>query len=105
MYGDTTKRIFGKKTISAIIYKYLKERMFPKEHITTAFLATRFATTSSTLHKHIVGMKYRGGPQPEKYRYGESEEWTRQQATEDTEADRNKGKGSRQEIRKEKRCS
>ena len=51
----------GKKTIAAIIYKYLKERMFPKEHVTTAFLSTKFATTSSTLHKYIVGMKYKGG--------------------------------------------
>ena len=27
--------------------KYLKERMFPKEHVTTAFLLHKFATTSS----------------------------------------------------------
>ena len=87
------KEDIGKKTVSAIIYKYLKERMFSKEHVTTTFLATRFATTSSTLHKHIVGMKYKGGAQPEKYRYGESEEWTRKQTTEDTETDKNKGKG------------
>ena len=73
----------GKKTIAAIIYKYLKERMFPKEHVMTAFLSTKFATTSSTLHKYIVGMKYKGGAPPGKYRYEESEEWTRRQMEED----------------------
>ena len=67
----------GKKTVAAIIYKYLKERMFPKEHVMTAFLSTKFATTSSTLHKYIVGRKYKGGAPPGKYRYDESEEWTR----------------------------
>ena len=77
----------GKKTIAAIIYKYLKERMFLKEHVSTAFLSTKFATTSSTLHKYIVGMKYKGGAPPGKYRYEESEEWTRKQ----TEEDANKG--------------
>ena len=34
-----TKEDVGKKTVAAIIYKYLKERMFPKEHVTTAFLS------------------------------------------------------------------
>ena len=77
----------GKKTIAAIIYKYLKERMFLKEHVTTTFLSTKFATTSSTLHKYIVGMKYKGGAPPGKYRYEELEEWTRRQ----TEEDANKG--------------
>ena len=67
----------GKKTVTAIIYKYLKERMFLKEHVTTAFLSTKFATTSSTLHKYIVWMKYKGGAPPGKYRYEELEEWTR----------------------------
>ena len=66
----------GKKTITAIIYKYLKERMFLKEHVTTTFLSMKFATTSSTLHKYIVGMKYKGGAPPGKYRYDKSE-WTR----------------------------
>ena len=64
----------GKKTVVAIIYKYLKERMFLKKHVTTAFLSTKFATTSSTLHKNIVGMKYKGWAPPGKYRYNESEE-------------------------------
>ena len=64
----------GKKTVSAIIYKYLKQRMFPKEHVTTTFLSQRFTTTSSTLHKYIVRMKYKGGAPPGKYRYEESEE-------------------------------
>ena len=54
----------GKKTVSTIIYKYLKEQMFPKAHVTTTFLSVKFATTSSTLHKYIVGMKYRGGVPP-----------------------------------------
>ena len=71
------KEDVGKKTVAAIIYKYLKERMFPKEHVMTAFLSTKFATTSSTLHKYIVGMKYKGRAPPGKYRYEESEEWTR----------------------------
>ena len=85
----------GKKMVSAIIYKYLKERMFPKEHVTTAFLSTRFATTSNTLHKHIVGMKYKGGAPPEKYRYGQLEEWTKKQIEEDmgTMSQQQKGKG------------
>ena len=74
----------GKKTVSAIIYKYLKERMFPKEHVTTAFLSQKFATTSSTLHKYIVGMKYKGGVPPGKYRQEESEKWTRKQGEDDT---------------------
>ena len=47
----------------------------------------KFATTSSTLHKYIVGMKYKGGAPPGKYRYEESEEWTRKR----TEEDANKG--------------
>ena len=64
----------GKKTVSAIIYKYLKEQMFLKVHVTTAFLSIKFATTSSTLHKYIVGMKYKGGVPPGKYRHGESED-------------------------------
>ena len=74
----------GKKTVAAIIYKYLKERMFLKEHVTTAFLSMKFATTSSTLHKYIVGMKYKGGAPPGKYRYDKSEEWTRRRMEEDT---------------------
>ena len=78
----------GKKTVAAIIYKYLKERMFPKDHVMTAFLSRKFATTGSTLHKYIVGMKYKGGVPPGKYRYEDSEEWTRKQQEDDT----NKGK-------------
>ena len=73
----------GKKTVAAIIYKYLKERMFLKEHVMTAFLSTKFATTSSTLHKYIVGMKYKCRAPPGKYRYEESGEWTRKQMEED----------------------
>ena len=74
----------GKKTVSAIIYKYLKEWMFPKEHVTTAFLSQKFTTTSSTLHKYIGGMKYKGGVPQGKYRQDESEEWTRKQREDDT---------------------
>ena len=73
-----------KKTVSAMIYKYLKERMFPNKHVTTNFLPQKFATTSSTLHKYIVGMKYKGGATPGKYRYEELEEWTRKQGEDDT---------------------
>ena len=69
-----SKEDVGKKTMAAIIYKYLKERMFPKEHITTAFLSRKFAAMSSTLHKYIVIMKYKGGVPPSKYRHKESEE-------------------------------
>ena len=50
----------------------------------TAFLSTKSATTSSMLHKYIVGMKYKGGAPPGKYRYEESEEWTRRQMEEDS---------------------
>ena len=45
----------GKKMVSVILYKYLMERMMPKQHVPTHFLLTRFATTESTLHKYIVG--------------------------------------------------
>ena len=76
MWGYSKDNV-GKKTVTAIIYKYLKERMFLKEHVMTAFLSMKFATTSSTLHKYIVGMKYKVGAPPGKYRYDESEEWTR----------------------------
>ena len=70
----------GKKMVAAIIYKYLKEENFPKEHVLKAFLSVRFAMTSSTLHKYIVGKKYKGGTAPgSKYRMGESEEWTQKQ--------------------------
>ena len=81
---DYGKDDVGKKTVAAIIHKYLKERMFPKEHVTTAFLSMKFATTSSTLHKYIVGMKYKGRAPPGKYRYNELEEWTRRRMEEDT---------------------
>ena len=64
----------GKKTVSAIIYKYLMERMMPKQHVPTHFLSKRFATTESTLHKYIVGTKYKGGVQMGKYKPSESEE-------------------------------
>ena len=83
MWGYTKEDV-GKKTVAAIIYKYLKERMFLKEHVTTAFLSWKFATTSSTLHKYIVGMKYKGGAPPGKYKYEELEEWTRKQQEDDT---------------------
>ena len=49
----------GKKTAAAIIYKYLKEEIFPKVHVPTAFLSVKFAMMSSTLHKYIVGKKYK----------------------------------------------
>ena len=88
----------GKKTVSAIIYKYLKEQMFPKEHVTTAFLSHKFTTTSSTLHKYIVRMKYKGGAPPGKYRQDESEEWTRKQ----TQDDVNRGASSSGVMSQEK---
>ena len=63
--------------------------MFPKVHVTTAFLSFKFAMTSSTLHKYIVGMKYKGGVTPSsKYKPSKSEEWTRKQS------DVNKGPNS-----------
>ena len=37
----------GKKTVSAIIYKYLKQQMFLKAHVPTAFLSVKFMMTSS----------------------------------------------------------
>ena len=51
----------GKRMVATIIHKYLKELMFPKTHVATAFLSAKFTTTSSTLHKYIIGMKYKGG--------------------------------------------
>ena len=79
----------GKKMLATIVYKYLKEQMFPKAHVTTAFFSVKFAMTSSTLHKYIVGMKYKGGAPPgSKYKPSKSEEWTRKQIN------INKGAGS-----------
>ena len=92
----------GKKMVLAIIYKYLKERMFPKVHVMTAFLSIKFTMTSSTLHKYIVGMKFKGGAQPgTKYRQAELEEWTGKQR----EDDKNKGasgSGTSKELQKGK---
>ena len=82
----------GKKTVSAIIYKYLMERMIPKQHIPTNFLSKQFATTESTLHKYIVGTKYKGGAQMGKFKISESEEWTHKQK--ECEDDVNKGASS-----------
>ena len=101
----------GKKTISTIIYKYLKEQMFPKAHVTTKFLSVKFATTSSTLHKYIIGMKHKGGAPPgTKYRQGESEEWTNKQREDNinrgasgsgtTSQEPEKGKGAGKKTRK-----
>ena len=94
-----------------IIYKYLKEQMFPKAHVTTTFLSVKFATTSSTLHKYIIGMKYKGGVPPgTKYRQGESEEWTNKQREDNinrgacgsgtTSQEPEKGKGAGKKTRK-----
>ena len=69
----------GKKMVSAIIYKYLMERMMLKQHVPMHFLSKRFATTKSTLHKYIVGTKYKGGAQMGKYKPSESKEWTHKQ--------------------------
>ena len=67
----------GKKTVAAIIYKYLKEEIFPKVHVPTAFLSVRFTMNGSTLHKYIVGKMYKGGTAlGSRYRMGELEEWT-----------------------------
>ena len=52
--------------------------MFRKWHITTAFLSVKFATISSTLHKYVVGMKYKGGAPPG-MSYKSSEDWLRKQ--------------------------
>ena len=82
----------GKKTVSAIIYKYLMERMIPKQHVPTNFLSKQFATTESMLHKYIIGTKYKGGAQMGKFKISESEEWTRKQK--ECEDDVNKGASS-----------
>ena len=79
----------SKKTVSAIIYKYLMERMIPEQHVLTVFLSKRFATTESMLHKYIVGTKYKGGAQTGKFKISESEEWTCKQK--ECEDDVNKG--------------
>ena len=51
-YDATDK---GKKTVVAIIYKYLKEEMFEgKEHVRTAVLSVKFAMKSSTLHRCVT---------------------------------------------------
>ena len=47
------------------------ERMIPKQHVSMNFLSRRFATTESTLHKYIVGTKYRGGAQMGKFKMSE----------------------------------
>ena len=80
----------GKKTVSAIIYKYLKQQMFLKAHVPTAFLSVKFMMTSSMLHKYIVGKKYKGGAPPGSRYRSKSEEWTKKQ--QDSEV--NKGAGS-----------
>ena len=99
----------GKKTVSAIIYKYLMERMIPEKHVPTVFLSKRFATTESTLHKYIIGTKYKGGAQTGKFKISESEEWTSKQkecednvnkgasisGTKDTEKPKGKGIGKK----------
>ena len=38
----------GKKMVATIVYKYLKEQMFPKAHLTMAFFSLKFAMTGST---------------------------------------------------------
>ena len=80
------------------------ERMMPKQHVPMHFLLTRFTTTESTLHKYILGTKYKGGVQMGKYKPSESKEWTRKQKDHDdvnkgvsrsgvTTMDKPKGKG------------
>ena len=77
--------------------------MFLKVHVTTAFLFIKFATTSSTLHKYIVRMKYRGGAPPgSKSQQGESEEWTRKQREDDVNKDASGSGITRQEVSKGK---
>ena len=66
----------SKKTVSAIIYKYLMERMIPEQHVPMVFLSKQFTTTESTLHKYIVGTKYKGGAHTGKFKISELEEWT-----------------------------
>ena len=65
------------------------ERMIPKQHVPMNFLSKQFATTESTLHKYIVGTKYKGGAQMGKFKISESEEWTSKQK--EHEDDVNKG--------------
>ena len=89
------------------------ERMIPEQRV-PIFLSKRFATTESTLHKYIIGTKYKGGAQTGKFKISESEEWTHKQkeceddvnkgasvsGTEDTE--KPKGKGIGKELGKSK---
>ena len=84
------KNDIGKKTVAAIIYKYLKERMFPKAHVTTVYLAKKFASKSSTCYKYVVGMKYKGGASLGTS-YKASEDWS---ARQQEEPDANEGAGS-----------
>ena len=65
------------------------ERMIPEQHVPMVFLSKRFATTESTLHRYIVGTKYKGGAQTGKFKISESEEWTHKQK--EREDDVNKG--------------
>ena len=84
---------FGKKTMAAIVYKYLKEQIFPKSHVTTAFLAKKFAAKSSTRHKYVVGMKYKGGARPG-MSYKASEDWSARQQDEPDHDDNERAGGS-----------
>ena len=55
--------------------------------------------TSSTLHRYIVGMKYKGGASPgSKYKPSELEEWTRKQKDSDINKDAG-GSGAMMEER------
>ena len=75
----------GRKTVAAIVYKYLKEVMFPQAHVTTTYLAEKFAAKESMLHKYIVGMKYKGGGASGTMNKV-SEDWTRTQQEENRDA-------------------
>ena len=55
--------------------------MFLKAHVTTAYLTNKFSAKGSTLHKYIVGMKYKiGGASGTTYKT--SEEWMARQQKE-----------------------
>ena len=77
-----------KKTVTAIIYKYLKEAMFKKTHLPTIFLSRQFAMVSSTLHKYIVGKKYKGGVAPGSLYKSSTLEYCSRKQQEDPEVNR-----------------
>ena len=86
-WGYNTDEI-KKKTVAAIIYKYLKEAMFKKTHVLTIFLSRQFAMVSSMLHKYIVGKKYKGGVAPGSLYKSSTLEYCSRKQQEDPEVNR-----------------